>query len=40
MTFVGNQDVTRVARVLDDPPHVEHPLVLLLTTGGVPSIYA
>jgi glycosidase len=40
MTFVGNHDVTRVASVLDDPRHVEHALVLLLTTGGVPSIYA
>jgi cyclomaltodextrinase len=40
MTFVGNHDVTRVASQLDDPRHVEHALVLLLTTGGVPSVYA
>jgi cyclomaltodextrinase len=40
MTFVGNHDVTRVASKLDDPRHVEHALVLLLTTGGVPTIYA
>jgi cyclomaltodextrinase / maltogenic alpha-amylase / neopullulanase len=40
MTFIGNHDVTRIASQLDDPRHVEHALVLLLTTGGVPSIYA
>ncbi len=40
MTFVGNHDVTRLASKLDDPRHVEHALVLLLTTGGVPSVYA
>jgi cyclomaltodextrinase / maltogenic alpha-amylase / neopullulanase len=40
MTFVGNHDVTRIASQLDEPRHVEHALVLLLTTGGVPSIYA
>jgi cyclomaltodextrinase / maltogenic alpha-amylase / neopullulanase len=40
MTFVGNHDVTRIASQLDDPRHVEHALVVLLTTGGVPSIYA
>jgi glycosidase len=40
MTFVGNHDVTRIASKLGDPRHVEHALVLLLTLGGVPSIYA
>jgi glycosidase len=40
MTFVGNHDVTRIASQLTDPAHVEHALVLLLTTGGTPSIYA
>jgi cyclomaltodextrinase len=40
MTFVGNHDVTRVASKLDDPRHLDHALVLLLTTGGVPSVYA
>ena len=40
MTFVGNHDVTRIASQLDDARHVEHALVLLLTTGGTPSIYA
>ncbi|MGV0793700.1 alpha-amylase family protein [Mycolicibacterium sp. XJ1819] len=40
MTFVGNHDVTRIASRLDDARHLEHALVLLLTTGGTPSIYA
>jgi cyclomaltodextrinase / maltogenic alpha-amylase / neopullulanase len=40
MTFVGNHDVTRIASQLDDPRHVEHALVMLLTVAGVPSIYA
>ncbi|MBS1694970.1 MAG: alpha-amylase family protein [Actinobacteria bacterium] len=40
MTFVGNHDVTRIASVLENPRHVEHALVLLLTTGGTPSVYA
>lgn len=40
LTFVGNHDVTRIASKLDRPEQVAHALVLLLTTGGVPSIYA
>jgi cyclomaltodextrinase / maltogenic alpha-amylase / neopullulanase len=40
MTFIGNHDVTRIASQLDDPRHVEHALVVLLTTAGTPSIYA
>ena len=40
LTFVGNHDVTRIASRLDDPRHVAHALVIQLTTGGVPSIYA
>jgi glycosidase len=40
MTFIGNHDVSRIASQLDDPRHVEHALVLLLTVAGVPSIYA
>jgi len=40
MTFVGNHDVTRIASQLDDPRHVEHALVVLLTTAGTPSVYA
>jgi glycosidase len=40
MTFVGNHDVTRIASQLTNPDHLEHALVILLTTGGTPSIYA
>ncbi|MWA00153.1 DUF3459 domain-containing protein [Actinomadura sp. LD22] len=39
-TFVGNHDVTRVASRLDDERHLAHALVVLLTTAGVPSVYA
>jgi cyclomaltodextrinase len=39
-TFIGNHDVTRIATKLDDARHVAHALVLLLTTGGVPTVYA
>ncbi|WP_018599836.1 alpha-amylase family protein [Mycobacterium sp. 155] len=40
MTFIGNHDVTRIASQLTNPDHLEHALVVLLTTGGTPSIYA
>lgn len=40
LTFVGNHDVTRIASRLQNSAHLEHALVLLLTTGGTPSIYA
>ncbi|OBA57980.1 alpha-amylase [Mycobacterium sp. 1100029.7] len=40
LTFVGNHDVTRIASQLQHPGHVAHALVLLLTIGGVPSVYA
>jgi glycosidase len=40
LTFVGNHDVTRIASKLERTEHVGHALVLLFTTGGVPSIYA
>lgn len=40
MTFVGNHDVTRIASRLDNAKHLEHAVVILLTTGGTPSIYA
>lgn len=40
MTFVGNHDVTRIASRLENTRHLEHALVLLLTTGGIPSVYA
>ncbi len=39
-TFIGNHDVTRIASQLDDVRHVAHALVLLMTTGGVPTVYA
>ncbi|WP_105970773.1 alpha-amylase family glycosyl hydrolase [Streptomyces geranii] len=39
-TFVGNHDVTRLASRLNDTRHLPHALAVLLTTGGVPSIYA
>jgi glycosidase len=40
LTFIGNHDVTRIASKLERPEHLGHALVLLLTTGGVPSVYA
>src|SRR5215218_1450214 len=40
MTFVGNHDVTRIASKLENPRHLEHALVILLTIGGTPSLYA
>jgi cyclomaltodextrinase len=40
LTFIGNHDVTRIASRLNNPAHVAHAVVLLLTIGGVPSIYA
>ncbi len=39
-TFIGNHDVTRIATQLDDVRHVPHALALLMTAGGVPTIYA
>ncbi|KDO99208.1 alpha-amylase, partial [Mycobacterium avium subsp. hominissuis 3388] len=40
LTFIGNHDVTRIASQLNNPAHLAHALVLLLTVGGVPSVYA
>jgi glycosidase len=40
LTFIGNHDVTRIASRLARPDHVGHALVVLFTTGGVPTIYA
>jgi glycosidase len=40
LTFVGNHDVTRIASRIEDERHLAHAIVILLTTGGVPSIYA
>src|SRR5712691_7683824 len=39
-TFIGNHDVTRIASQLQNEQHLPHALVLLMTCGGVPSIYA
>jgi cyclomaltodextrinase / maltogenic alpha-amylase / neopullulanase len=40
LTFIGNHDVTRIASRLERPEHLPHALVILMTVGGVPSIYA
>jgi glycosidase len=40
MTFIGNHDVTRIASRLDEPRDLPHALVILMTVGGIPSIYA
>ncbi|MBV8928718.1 MAG: alpha-amylase [Mycobacteriaceae bacterium] len=40
LTFIGNHDVTRIASRLDDSRHLPHALVILMTTGGTPSVYA
>ncbi len=40
LTFVGNHDVTRIASRLTDDRHLAHALVILMTVGGTPSIYA
>lgn len=39
-TFIGNHDVTRIASQLLDERHLPHALVILMTCGGTPSIYA
>ena len=40
LTFIGNHDVTRIASRLERPEHLTQALVILLTVGGVPSVYA
>jgi cyclomaltodextrinase len=40
LTFLGNHDVTRIASQLQNPDHLAHALVIQLTVGGVPSVYA
>ena len=40
LTFIGNHDVTRIASRLENHDHLAHALVILLTVGGVPSVYA
>jgi cyclomaltodextrinase len=39
LTFVGNHDVTRIASRIEDPAHLAHPVVVLLTVGGTPCVY-
>ena len=39
MTFIGNHDVTRLASALPDDRLLAHAVLLLLTTGGSPSLY-
>ncbi|WP_141583175.1 alpha-amylase family protein [Actinomadura sp. WMMA1423] len=39
-TFLGNHDVTRIATRLTDRRALAHALVVLMTVGGVPSVYA
>ncbi|MCW2135294.1 alpha-amylase family protein [Arthrobacter sp. VKM Ac-2550] len=40
LTFVGNHDVTRLASKLSNTALLPHAVVILLTLGGTPSIYA
>jgi cyclomaltodextrinase / maltogenic alpha-amylase / neopullulanase len=40
LTFIGNHDVTRIASRLHRPDHLAHALVILMTVGGIPSVYA
>jgi glycosidase len=40
LTFIGNHDVTRIASRLESTDHLALALVILLTVGGVPSVYA
>jgi cyclomaltodextrinase / maltogenic alpha-amylase / neopullulanase len=40
LTFAGNHDVTRLASQLGEPRHLAHAVLVLLTVGGVPSVYA
>lgn len=40
LTFLGNHDVTRIASRLTDIGLYPHALVILLTVGGTPSVYA
>jgi cyclomaltodextrinase len=39
-TFIGNHDVTRIASQIRDERHLAHALVILMTSGGTPSIYS
>lgn len=39
LTFLGNHDVSRIASKIGDERHLAHALVILLFSGGTPSIY-
>ena len=39
LTFVGNHDVTRIASQVEDPRHLPHALVVLMTVAGTPTVY-
>ena len=39
LTFVGNHDVSRIASRLDDPAHLAHAVVVLMTVAGTPCVY-
>lgn len=40
LTFIGNHDVTRIATQLENAEHLAHALAILMTVGGIPSVYA
>ena len=40
LTFIGNHDVTRIASRLTDRRDLSHAVVLLMTLGGTPTVYA
>jgi glycosidase len=40
LTFLGNHDVTRIASRFAHPGHLAQALVVLMTVGGIPSLYA
>lgn len=40
LTFIGNHDVTRIASRLENRKHLAHALAILMTVGGIPSLYA
>jgi cyclomaltodextrinase len=39
LTFVGNHDVTRIASRINDPAHLAHAVVVLMTLAGTPCVY-
>lgn len=39
-TFVGNHDVTRIASKLDRTDHIGHAVAVLMSVGGIPTVYS